>query len=127
MILELDESDGTIDFHSPYLTTLLNCDWDHVDRYKSPEELSQVFLELLKEQSHVCLFPRESLAETAQKEFADKTQSFDSALDSIDFMKSNEAAVVATAHAMGVDVSSIDFSRFPGMGGVNPSFLKSRN
>jgi len=116
MILELDESDGTIDFHSPYLTTLLNCDWDHVDRYKSPEELSQVFLDLFKRTESCLLVPEGShLAETAQKEFADKTHSFHPALDSIDFMKSNEAAVVATAHAMGVDVSSVDFSQFPGM------------
>ena len=109
------------------MTTLLNCDWDHVDRYKSPEELSQVFLELFKRTESCLLVPEGShLAETAQKEFADKTQSFDSALDSIDFMKSNEAAVVATAHAMGVDVSSVDFSDFRN-GGRQSILLKSRN
>ena len=36
---ELDESDGTIDFHSPEATVALNCDWDHMDRYKKSDDL----------------------------------------------------------------------------------------
>ena len=29
----MDESDGSIDHFSPWMTVCLNCDWDHVDQY----------------------------------------------------------------------------------------------
>ena len=43
VILEVDESDGTIEAFSPTTTLALNCDWDHVDRYESSDSLATTF------------------------------------------------------------------------------------
>ena len=83
---------------------------------KALKNLVRYFSNFLKEQSHVCLFPRGvTLRKRPKKSLRIRPKASTPALDSIDFMKSNEAVVVATAYAMGVDVSSVDFSRFPGM------------
>ena len=39
VLVELDESDGTIEGFSPYLSVVLNYEWDHVDQYESQEAL----------------------------------------------------------------------------------------
>jgi UDP-N-acetylmuramate--alanine ligase len=46
VVAEIDESDGTIDGFSPEITVLVNLDWDHPDRYRSPDELEAAFLAL---------------------------------------------------------------------------------
>jgi UDP-N-acetylenolpyruvoylglucosamine reductase len=46
VVAEVDESDGTIDLFSPEITVLVNLDWDHPDRYKSPAELEAAFAAL---------------------------------------------------------------------------------
>ncbi|HEY4989780.1 MAG TPA: UDP-N-acetylmuramate dehydrogenase [Opitutaceae bacterium] len=46
VVAEIDESDGTIDGFSPEITVLVNLDWDHPDRYGSPEELEAAFFAL---------------------------------------------------------------------------------
>jgi UDP-N-acetylmuramate--L-alanine ligase/UDP-N-acetylenolpyruvoylglucosamine reductase len=43
VVAEIDESDGTIDGFSPEITVLVNLDWDHPDRYRSPAELESAF------------------------------------------------------------------------------------
>ena len=39
LVVEVDESDGTIDGFSPDITVVLNYDWDHVDQYKEADSL----------------------------------------------------------------------------------------
>ncbi len=46
LVAEIDESDGTIDAFSPEVTVLVNLDWDHPDRYRSPAELEAAFVAL---------------------------------------------------------------------------------
>jgi UDP-N-acetylenolpyruvoylglucosamine reductase len=46
IVAEIDESDGTIDGFSPEITVLVNLDWDHPDRYRSPGELEAAFAAL---------------------------------------------------------------------------------
>ena len=72
MLLELDESDGTIDYHSPEFTTILNCDWDHVDRYKSPEDLNFVFEELFKRTEERVIVPSGTTLEVSVIRFQRK-------------------------------------------------------
>lgn len=48
VVAEIDESDGTIDQFSPELTIVVNLDWDHPDRYRSPEQLEQTFAALMR-------------------------------------------------------------------------------
>ena len=47
-LLELDESDGTIDLFSPEVSVILNTDWDHPLHYKTPEDYHQAFKALGK-------------------------------------------------------------------------------
>jgi len=46
VVAEVDESDGTIDGFSPEITVIVNLDWDHPDRYRSPSELEVAFAAL---------------------------------------------------------------------------------
>ncbi len=46
VVAEIDESDGTIEGFSPEITVLVNLDWDHPDRYGSPEDLERAFAAL---------------------------------------------------------------------------------
>jgi len=46
VVAEVDESDGTIDRFSPEITVIVNLDWDHPDRYRSPAELEMAFAAL---------------------------------------------------------------------------------
>ena len=43
VVAEVDESDGTIGCFSPEITVIVNFDWDHPDRYRSPAELEAAF------------------------------------------------------------------------------------
>ena len=42
-LLELDESDGTIEYFSPNVTVVLNTDWDHPTHYPSAKAYQSVF------------------------------------------------------------------------------------
>jgi UDP-N-acetylenolpyruvoylglucosamine reductase len=47
VVAEVDESDGTIDGFAPEITLIVNLDWDHPDRYRSPSELEAAFAALI--------------------------------------------------------------------------------
>jgi UDP-N-acetylmuramate--alanine ligase len=46
-VVELDESDGTMESFTPYATLLLNADWDHADQYPDPAAMMAAFGRLL--------------------------------------------------------------------------------
>ena len=60
VVVEVDESDGTIGGFRPHLTLLVNSDWDHVDFYPEPEALASTFEALLKRTYEVVLLPDNS-------------------------------------------------------------------
>lgn len=47
LVAEVDESDGTIGAFAPWLTLLVNLDWDHPDHYRTEAELEATFSALL--------------------------------------------------------------------------------
>ncbi len=47
LVAEIDESDGTIGRFAPFLTVLVNLDWDHPDHYRTQAELEAAFAALL--------------------------------------------------------------------------------
>ncbi len=47
LIAEIDESDGTIGRFAPFLTVVVNLDWDHPDHYRTQAELEAAFAALL--------------------------------------------------------------------------------
>ncbi len=48
VVVEVDESDGTIARFAPEITVLVNLDWDHSDHYPRLEELEETFRTLLE-------------------------------------------------------------------------------
>lgn len=48
LVAEIDESDGTIDRFAPFLTVLVNLDWDHPDYYRTQADLENAFASLLR-------------------------------------------------------------------------------
>lgn len=47
LVAEIDESDGTIGRFAPFLTVLVNLDWDHPDHYRTQADLEAAFAALL--------------------------------------------------------------------------------
>ena len=43
-VAELDESDGSFEYFHPSLAVVTNIDWDHVDHFRSREEVVEAFL-----------------------------------------------------------------------------------
>jgi len=57
LVAEVDESDGTIAHFNPAITTVVNFDWDHADRYRLAEELQDTFAELARRTAGEVLIP----------------------------------------------------------------------
>ena len=116
LILELDESDGTMAEFAPEVTTVLNCDWDHVDQYSNPVSLEKAFTHLFEATKSAVVVPRESKLEKLSGNIGcELVRAFETAPKPAEFMASNRNAVITTAKAMGVDISGVDFTKFPGM------------
>lgn len=47
LVAEIDESDGTIGRFAPFLTLVVNLDWDHPDHYRTQADLEATFTALL--------------------------------------------------------------------------------
>lgn len=47
LVIEIDESDGTINEFSPAITVLVNLDWDHADQYDGMAAIEDTFAGLL--------------------------------------------------------------------------------
>ncbi|MDB4384487.1 UDP-N-acetylmuramate dehydrogenase [Opitutaceae bacterium] len=47
LVIEIDESDGTIDLFEPEITVLVNLDWDHADRYAESRAIESTFADLV--------------------------------------------------------------------------------
>ena len=116
VILEVDESDGTIEAFSPTTTLALNCDWDHVDRYESSDSLATTFQGLFTRTKDCLIVPSgSSLAEWAQANPPSRLVRFDPLADPADYFESNRRAALAAGESMGIDLSGVDFTKFPGM------------
>lgn len=116
VILEVDESDGTIDFFTPKVTLALNCDWDHVDRYDSKDSMSETFRSLFSRTSSTIITPNSSdLLKWATEEKEISLSTFDINRDPSKYHENNISAVIAAGRVLGVDLSQLDFNEFPGI------------
>lgn len=116
LLLEVDESDGTIDHYSPEITLALNCDWDHVDRYASSTSFSDTLDSLFSRTGKTVLLPKGAKMEHSKSSLSsEKLERFDVSADPSDYMLNNMEAARAAGRCMGVDLSKVDFSQFPGM------------
>ena len=116
LVLEIDESDGTIDFFSPTVTLALNCDWDHVDRYDSKDSMGETFRSLFSRTTSTIITPSNSdLFEWAKLEKDKKVFTFKLRNELSEYHQNNITAVIQAGEALGVDLSQLDFSQFPGI------------
>lgn len=116
LVVEVDESDGTIDGFSPDITVVLNYDWDHVDQYKEADSLYRSLQKLLERTKIGTVLPLSSeLLDWAKQNLDLKIATFTNHENAADFMSSNQAASIACADLLGVDLSAELLAKFPGM------------
>ena len=106
-LLELDESDGTIEDFSPDVTVILNTDWDHPRRYSTAESYRKVF-ENLALRTKKCVISNENFqslhAEQLRIPSAPTFSEFDAA-----------AANVAFRYLTGQTATASDIASFKGV------------
>lgn len=117
VVLEVDESDGTIDGFAPDYTLALNCEWDHVDQYDDSQAFLKTLGDLFKRTRKAAVFPENSNIDKLVKklDLSEDVHRFRPHENPACFEESNQRAVQALAKSMGVDLSKVDFSLFPGM------------
>ncbi len=110
LVLELDESDGTIEKFRPEVSVILNADHDHHAYYSSFEEYLDVFRRLANRTSGVVV-----LAESLRPEFASEEFNADVVYPDVGdgsiresnqlgaFSESNQRLAIAAARAAGFD------------------------
>tara|TARA_B100002019_G_scaffold290823_1_gene309411 strand:+ start:1061 stop:3265 length:2205 start_codon:yes stop_codon:yes gene_type:complete len=116
VVIEVDESDGSIDSFVPWMTVCLNCDWDHVDQYKDRSSFAKTLENLFtRTKSTIIHGDGQPLQKIVEKVDRKQFLSFTSAKEPAQFLEANDLAVRKSGHALGLDFSKIDFNRFPGM------------
>ena len=116
LVVEVDESDGTIDGFCPDITVVLNYDWDHVDQYKEKASLGQTLQCLLSRTKSSVVLPEDCDLQTWAKENLTLNMStFALGKSAADFSLSNWSAAKACGLRMGVQISDDSFKSFPGM------------
>lgn len=117
VVLEVDESDGSIEGFSPDVTLALNADWDHVDQYENSGSFENTLKRLFSRTSQCIVVPEDSkLFQIAEAHGLGSVAGFSPlSHESSDYLFFNRSAAVAAGKSIGVDLSGIDFSAFPGM------------
>jgi len=113
ILVEVDESDGTIDCFSPEITVLLNIDWDHADRYASEAMLVEAFAGLLKRTRSTIIIPDHESENAAL--LSGCQASVSRFRSSVHFNQSNEAAALAVISNIISESEPSVLSGFPGM------------
>ena len=115
-VIEVDESDGTIDAFSPRITLALNCDWDHVTQYASPNSFSNTLQSLFERTEEFIIIPEENpIGEWSNSTNRASLVRFEGSTAPANFLEFNQSAAIAAAKCIGVDLSGLDFSKFPGI------------
>ncbi len=116
VVMEIDESDGTIEGFRPWITLALNCDWDHVDRYEDHDGLVRAFSDLFSRTSKRVILEKSLSVKGSLclKKYCE-VSFFRGTKTPADFNEANHRAVEAVGEAMGLSFDEVDFSLFPGM------------
>lgn len=103
-LLELDESDGTMEQFSPEATVILNTDWDHPTYYPTAEAYQAAF-ERLCDRTHRWVFSKQSFKTQAQ------LQTFD-----VQGLEQDKVAATQVFKTLtGIEVDKTDIWTFPGI------------
>ena len=115
-LLELDESDGTIELFSPEATVVLNTDWDHPTYYPTSETYQNAFKDLCT-RTRRWVFANQSFETQAQLQNIETC-----GLSQNDVMASHVFKTLT-----GVEVDKNDIETFPGIKRRREILLKTRN
>ena len=116
VVMEVDESDGSIDGFKPWMTVALNCDWDHVDLYKEKSSFAETLKSLLQRTKKTVVFADTNPLDEMISELKGKLlYPFKHVEEAANFLDANERAVRETGKALGVDINRLQFSKFPGL------------
>ena len=116
VVMEVDESDGSINHFCPWITVCLNCDWDHVDQYADSLSFADTLKSLFERtQKTVVHADSPSLLSLVSSQKDKSVHSFERAQKPAFFMDANERAVLVAGKSLGLNLSGIDFANFPGM------------
>ena len=116
VLLEVDESDGTIDRFSPAITVALNCDWDHVDRYESRDSFLETLKSLFQRTKQAVICPdAEPLVSMVQEVTGRHSVFYGGVKKPHQFSESNEQAVKSLIEQLNVPCTGLNFNEFPGM------------
>jgi len=116
VVLEVDESDGTIDEFSPTITVSLNCDWDHVDQYQNKESFSATLNSLFKRTKECIICPSKGPLFTMAKGVRiGQIIPYPSVGNDCNFNHANAAAAKAVIAFLELPDSGFSFEDFPGL------------
>ncbi|MBU61702.1 MAG: UDP-N-acetylenolpyruvoylglucosamine reductase [Opitutae bacterium] len=116
IVIEVDESDGTIDGFSPTVTLCLNCDWDHSSQYSSLQEFCETLGGLFSRTESSVIVPEgDDLFKLAQSSATCPTITFENSLEPGAYNSRNEAAAITVCRYLGLNASSDDLTDFPGL------------
>ena len=59
VVVEIDESDGSLENFSPHTTLLTNLDWDHADQYPEESDLHNAFHRIFERTESTVLLPQQ--------------------------------------------------------------------
>jgi len=115
-VLEVDESDGSIEAFSPWMTICLNCDWDHVDQYQNQTSFSDTLKDLFLRTKNTVICSDSSILKSITQKINGKEIVFFKGLKKpSDFLKANDRAVKLAAKMLGLSVTGKILDKFPGM------------
>ena len=116
VVVEVDESDGTIDSFQPEVTLALNCDWDHADHYDSPQDFRDTLTSLFARTKSCVLIPAgDELEDLSRSSACCQTMTFDSPLDDAAYNDRNASAAFAACRAIDVEPVPDALDDFPGL------------
>lgn len=119
-LLELDESDGTIDLFCPDISLILNTDWDHPGYYKDANSYKTAFQQLaVRTQQHVLTGDKNLASLLRQRIYVE---------ENVNDLSANCAIAKAAFHLLtGKQVTADDIRTFPGIKRRQEILLKTRN
>ncbi|MFQ6723653.1 MAG: UDP-N-acetylmuramate dehydrogenase [Opitutales bacterium] len=120
MILELDESDGTMELFSPHASIILDANWDHPTHYKSQIDYKNAFTRLAQRTCDWVLSLEAFNTNAPQNDVLDidNTVSLD--------VKNSTIAAQAFKRLTGVKVDSETIRSFPGLKRRQEVLLKTQ-
>lgn len=120
MVLELDESDGTMELFAPHASIILNTHWDHPTHYKSQVDYRNAFARLAQRTCDWVLSLEHFNTNAAKNEVleVDNTVSLDA--------KNSTIAAHAFERLTGIRVNSETIRSFPGLKRRQEVLLKTQ-